>query len=258
MLWYIGHLFGCRLRRREKGHGVSIITALRLFCHMRPTRCYRQSGKDFASKIVQPARGRLPYRAASGRLAASLLRLRKPPTSRGRRHARPAAVSGYFRSAGRFLALPPLPQASHVMGPAARWAGSRIGLLPVGWPASFAPPLLPQASHVTGPARAGGHIGLLPVGWPLPLLYLRCRKPPTSRGRHGPAAISGYFRSAGRFLCSTSAAASLPRYGAGAGRRPYRAASGRLAASFAPPSAAASLPRHGASGTLVRRKTCAL
>ena len=161
MLWYIGHLFGCRLRRREKGHGVSIITALRLLYHMRPTRCYRQSGKDFASKIVQPARGRLPYRAASGRLAASFA----PP-----------------------------PQASHVTGPAARWAGGRIGLLP--------------------------------VGWPLPLLYLRCRKPPTSRGRHGPAAISGYFRSAGRFLCSTSAAASLPR--------------------------------HGTSGTLVRRKTCAL
>ena len=198
MLWYIGHLFGCRLRRREKGHGVSIRTALRLLYHMRPTRCYRQSGKDFASKIVQPARGR---------------------------HG-PAAVSGYFRSAGRFLCCTSAAASLPCHG-----SSGTLGRQPYrtasGWlAASFAPPLLPQASHVTGPARAGGHIGLLPVGWPLPLLYLRCRKPPTSRGRHGPAAISGYFRSAGRFLCCISPTASLPC--------------------------------HGSSGTLVRRKTCAL
>ncbi len=258
MLWYIGHLFGCRLRRREKGHGVSIITALRLLYHMRPTRCYRQSGKDFASKIVQPARGRLPYRAASGRLAASFapppqashvtgpaarwaggrigllpvgwplpllyLRCRKPPMSWVQRHAGPAAVSDCFRLAGRFLcstsASASLP--CHGAGTGRRPYRTASGRLA----ASFAVPPLPQASHVTGPARAGGHIGLLPVGWPLPLLHLRCRKPPTLRGRRGPAAVSGCFRSAGRFLCSTSAAASLPR--------------------------------HGASGTLVRRKTCAL
>ena len=230
MLWYIGHLFGCRLRRREKGHGVSIRTALRLLYHMRPTRCYRQSGKDFASKIVQPARGR-----------------------RG-----PAAVSGCFRSAGRFLcstsAAASLPR--HGAGAGRRPYRVAFGRLA----ASFAPPPLPQASHVTGPARAGGHIGLLPVGWPLPLLYLRCRKPPMSWvQRHaGPAAVSGYFRPAGRFLCSTSAAASLPRHGAGTGPA---AVSGcfRLAGRFlCCTSAAASLPRHGSSGTLVRRKTCAL
>ena len=185
MLWYIGHLFGCRLRRREKGHGVSIRTALRLLYHMRPTRCYRQSGKDFASKIVQPARGR-----------------------RG-----PAAVSGRFRSAGRFLcstsaaaslpchgagtgrrpyraasgrlaasfAVPPLPQASHVMGPAARWAGGRIGLLPAGWPLPLLHLRCRKPPTSRGRHGAGCRIGLLPVGWPLPLLHLRCRKPPTSR-----------------------------------------------------------------------------
>ena len=32
-LWYIGHLFGCRLRRREKGREISIMTALWLLYH---------------------------------------------------------------------------------------------------------------------------------------------------------------------------------------------------------------------------------
>ena len=138
----------------------------------------------------------------------------------------PAAVSGCFRPAGRFLCSASASLPRH-------GAGGTLGRRPYRvtsgrLAASFAVPPLPQASHVMGPAArwAGSRIGLLPVGWPLPLLHLCFRKPPMSRGRRGPAAVSGCFRSAGRFLCSTSAAASLPR--------------------------------HGASGTLVRRKTCAL